>query len=386
MTPLPAPRPALARPANANVPRFSRKKSRFSGKNKLNRVRFTCCSSTSTCAKSVLTVTSTVKFCVTPYLRSPPIRFVTSFERRGVTVVSVARPDSAYGFSSIIRVPDGTCRPTSVAADDTFRMPRNVVSARGTCARYDHSFFQRTTRRRLMPHVCSRPGLIAERLERDGHLDGPSAVKLAGLERPDGVPIDVGRPLVGDLAVTHTADDVCREQVAVAAIVKGVEEHRERVVLPKLVRVAAHLVGDTPLGTRFPAARRYVDHVIVEEDPRLGLLGRGRRLVGLLLHERSDGFGRGVDRFIEPAVKTNRAAHGADRRRVRSRANGNGWLSGSVRHGWRGRTRLCGESGRHNRDADQHGDDSDAAAGQHAAHGIVSHLHFASDSRGRMAT
>ena len=28
---------------NANVPEFSRKKSRFSGKNRLKRVRFTCC-------------------------------------------------------------------------------------------------------------------------------------------------------------------------------------------------------------------------------------------------------------------------------------------------------------------------------------------------------
>ncbi len=46
----------------------------------------------------------------------------------------------------------------SVAADDTFRMPRNVVNARGICTRCDHSFFQRTTRRRLTPHVCSRPG------------------------------------------------------------------------------------------------------------------------------------------------------------------------------------------------------------------------------------
>jgi len=40
--------------AKSKIPRPSRKKSRFSGKNRLNRVRFTCCSSISTCAKSVL--------------------------------------------------------------------------------------------------------------------------------------------------------------------------------------------------------------------------------------------------------------------------------------------------------------------------------------------
>ena len=40
-------------PPNVKMPEFSRKKSRFSGKNRLKRVRFTCCWSTSTCAKSV---------------------------------------------------------------------------------------------------------------------------------------------------------------------------------------------------------------------------------------------------------------------------------------------------------------------------------------------
>jgi len=38
----------------AKVPAFSRKKVLFSGKKTLNRVRFTCWSSTSTWAKSVL--------------------------------------------------------------------------------------------------------------------------------------------------------------------------------------------------------------------------------------------------------------------------------------------------------------------------------------------
>ncbi len=59
--------------AKSKMPRPSRKNSRFSGKNRLNRVRFTCCSSTSTCAKSVLTVKSAVRFWVTPYFRSTPI-------------------------------------------------------------------------------------------------------------------------------------------------------------------------------------------------------------------------------------------------------------------------------------------------------------------------
>jgi hypothetical protein len=58
--------PAVKRPA------FSRKKGRFSGKNNEKRSRFTCWSSTSTCAKSVFTVASRVSEGVMEYFRSPP--------------------------------------------------------------------------------------------------------------------------------------------------------------------------------------------------------------------------------------------------------------------------------------------------------------------------
>ena len=51
----------------------SRKKSRFSGKSRLNRVRLTCCSSSSTCAKSVLTVMSAMSVCWMPHFRSKPM-------------------------------------------------------------------------------------------------------------------------------------------------------------------------------------------------------------------------------------------------------------------------------------------------------------------------
>ena len=58
--------------AKSKMPRPSRKNSRFSGKNRLNRVRFTCCSSTSTWAKSVFQVRSAVRFRVMPYFTSTP--------------------------------------------------------------------------------------------------------------------------------------------------------------------------------------------------------------------------------------------------------------------------------------------------------------------------
>ena len=93
VSPTPALRPELWRPANAKVPCPSRKKSRFSGKNRLKRVRFTCCSSTSTCAKSVRTVKSAVRFGVMPYFASPPrcAGEVVDDRRRAVLSVGHAR-------------------------------------------------------------------------------------------------------------------------------------------------------------------------------------------------------------------------------------------------------------------------------------------------------
>ena len=55
------------------TPAFSRKNGRFSGKKIGKRVRLTRWSSTSTCAKSVFAVRSSVSAGVTPYLISPPI-------------------------------------------------------------------------------------------------------------------------------------------------------------------------------------------------------------------------------------------------------------------------------------------------------------------------
>ena len=56
----------------AKCPAFSRKNSLFSGKKRGNRVRFTCSSSTSAWAKSVLKVTSRFRLAVTAYFTSSP--------------------------------------------------------------------------------------------------------------------------------------------------------------------------------------------------------------------------------------------------------------------------------------------------------------------------
>jgi hypothetical protein len=54
------------------TPAFSRKNGRFSGKKSGKRVRLVRCSSTSTCAKSVLYVRSSVRLGVSPYFTSAP--------------------------------------------------------------------------------------------------------------------------------------------------------------------------------------------------------------------------------------------------------------------------------------------------------------------------
>ena len=87
----PAPNGPAPAPPNVNSPWFSRKNSRFSGKNRLNRVRLICCSSASTWAKSVLTVKSAVRFCVMPYLTSMPASAPRAFEMGVAAVASLVR-------------------------------------------------------------------------------------------------------------------------------------------------------------------------------------------------------------------------------------------------------------------------------------------------------
>jgi hypothetical protein len=54
-------RPFWSRSPNSKMSASCRKKSRFSGKNRLKRVRFTCRSSTSVAEKSVLMVSAPVR-------------------------------------------------------------------------------------------------------------------------------------------------------------------------------------------------------------------------------------------------------------------------------------------------------------------------------------
>src|ERR687897_380232 len=97
--PAPPPPPPPAKPPppapNRKIPEFSRKKSRFSGKNRLKRDRLICCSSASACEKSVLTVKSQVRPLVTPYFTSKPESKVPSGRAAPITL----ELPSAYGLN-----------------------------------------------------------------------------------------------------------------------------------------------------------------------------------------------------------------------------------------------------------------------------------------------
>ena len=61
-----------------------------------------------------------------------------------------------YGLISTVRELAGASRPTSVPAELTLVMARGPRAA-GTPVRKDSSFFQRTTRRKLIPHTWGPP-------------------------------------------------------------------------------------------------------------------------------------------------------------------------------------------------------------------------------------
>ncbi len=83
----------------SKMPAFSRKNSRFSGKNRLKRVRSICSSSASTWAKSVFTVRSSTRPEASPSLASAPTSPSKSTSPvRGATQSCAVSPRT-YGFT-----------------------------------------------------------------------------------------------------------------------------------------------------------------------------------------------------------------------------------------------------------------------------------------------
>ena len=147
VSPLPGAEARAGAAGEREHPGPSRKKSRFSGKNRLKRVRFTCCSSTSTCAKSVLygEVGGQV-------LRDAVLRVAADAPRRrrcdsgGVTVRSVRHARERVRLQlEVAAVPAGTSRPIERArrrdledaaeGGERARHLREVATTRSSSAR-----------------------------------------------------------------------------------------------------------------------------------------------------------------------------------------------------------------------------------------------------------
>jgi len=127
-----------------------------------------------------------------------------------------------------------------------------------------------------------------------------------------------------------------------------VDHEAEVIVLPDLIRIAAHLVGDPfRWRRRVPAAGSDVEPLAVEHHPRFGLLGRILAVPRQRLDEVRDRRDRRVDRLVQTAV---------DAQRLVELHRPNGRLSGLVSRDdrrWNGVRGLLGGRGRSQRSEDR---------------------------------
>ena len=155
------------------------------------------------------------------------------------------------------------------------------------------------------------PRTIAQRLEGDADLDRPAAVEPSGPRVPDRVPVAVdAASLVRHLEVGETANRVDQECDAVAPVVEGVQQHRERIVLPQLNHVAAHLVRHPFIRRRgVVAACRDIDVLVVEQHPGFRPLAARLTFIRQLLDEVGDEPDVLEHRLVKLPVKADRLVH-----------------------------------------------------------------------------
>ena len=230
--------------AKLNVSAPSRKKSRFSGNSTLNRVRFTSCWSSSTCAKSVLTVKSATSVCRMPHFTSNPDVAVGLVGMTGgfATCVGQHRTERVRLDVDVLALSAGTSRPVNVAATDIFDMAGRPHEASTGVEVRDLVLVDDPPAEIHAPDVAA---FSRKRNERNGNRISSvhPCSNVAGLHVPHAVPVVV-RPLVGDRPVEHPAERIHGKPVAVAPIVEAVERHAEVIVVVEVVRVAPHFGGD----------------------------------------------------------------------------------------------------------------------------------------------
>ncbi len=192
------------------------------------------------------------------------------------------------------------------------------------------------------PHLIGA-GRVAQRLERELHLERPPAVEAPGLHVPHRIPVGVRCAFVDDRVIRESAEGIRVEHEPAAAIVEGVEADAEVIVLPHLVGVAAQLVGNPLLRRRrVPALRGDVDVVAVEHHPDFGLLGRRLVVARRHLQHAAEARELSVDLVVQEAVELERRLQldRADRRLEVRVARHHVWLVGrgrTVDHDRRGR-------------------------------------------------
>ncbi len=99
---------------------------------------------------------------------------------------------------------------------------------------------------------------VAQLVERDGHFGAPAQAVDGGAALPDPVPGQVaGSALVGEQQVLARSQGIDAEEKSAAAVVEGIEDYLDVVVLLK-VGVAPHVVGHQAEGLAVEAAQAEV--------------------------------------------------------------------------------------------------------------------------------
>ena len=155
------------------------------------------------------------------------------------------------------------------------------------------------------PHLGAA-ARVAQRLERDPHLHGPAVFEPGRPGVPDRGPVAVGWVLIGDEAVEEPADRVHVEEEGVPAVVEGVEDDREILVVEDAEVVPPHLGRHHAVGLAVPVPAGDVHRLVVIEDPDVGRLGGRFALERERLDEAADPGHPVVDGVVETAVEIER--------------------------------------------------------------------------------
>ena len=148
---------------------------------------------------------------------------------------------------------------------------------------------------------AARP--VPERFEWDGELGAPAFFGPRRLDVPHGIPVPVEVPFVAHFLIAERAKRIGLKEHAAAAIVEGIDDDLDVVVLKDVVAVPAHFVGDDAIRLVVQTAHREVNVRGVKENPELGSLGRRLSLVRLLLDEIADRGDLTVNLILQTTIE-----------------------------------------------------------------------------------